>query len=114
MGDINAKVGSGDEDCIGPFDYGTRNERGDDLINFSSAHNYKIMNTFFKKKEKKRWTWRSPNYEIFNEIDYVLADKQNIVNNVEVLNHVNVDSDHRMVRSKIRINMKLEDENSFI
>ena len=34
MGDFNAKVGKGDEDCVGSFGYGVRNDRGDDLINF--------------------------------------------------------------------------------
>ena len=69
MGDFNAKVGNGDEECVGNFGYGIRNERGDDLINFTIANRLKIMNTFFKKKPNKRWTWHSPNFENFNEID---------------------------------------------
>ena len=36
MGDFNAKVGKGDEDCVGSFGYGVRNDRGDDLINWRS------------------------------------------------------------------------------
>ena len=50
MGDFNAKVGKGDEDCVGSFGYGVRNDRGDDLINFATAHGFKIMNTYYKKK----------------------------------------------------------------
>ena len=40
MGDFNAKVGKGDEDCVGSFGYGVRNDRDDDLIkkNGSWAH----------------------------------------------------------------------------
>ena len=41
MGDFNAKVGKGDEDCVGSFGYGVRNDRGDDLINFATAHGFK-------------------------------------------------------------------------
>ena len=108
MGDFNAKIGQGNEDCVGKFGYGERNERGDDLINFAVAHNFKIMNTFFQKNKNKRWTWRSPNHETRNEIDYILVDKHNIVKNVDVLNQVNVGSDHRMVRCKIQINIKQE------
>ncbi|XP_066956327.1 craniofacial development protein 2-like [Macrobrachium rosenbergii] len=48
MGDFNAKIGQGNEDCVGKFGYGERNERGDDLINFAVAHDSKIMNTFFQ------------------------------------------------------------------
>ncbi|XP_042861523.1 uncharacterized protein LOC122246823 [Penaeus japonicus] len=50
MGDFNAKIGQGNEECVGKFRYGERNERGEDLINFAIAHNFKIMNTFFQKK----------------------------------------------------------------
>ena len=108
MGDFNAKVGKGDEDCVGSFGYGVRNDRGDDLINFATAHGFKIMNTYYKKKKNRRWTWRCPNFETFNEIDYVLVDKNNIVKNFEVLNKVNVDSDHRMIRCKVQIDSKQE------
>ena len=108
MGDLNAKIGQGNEECVGKFGYGERNERGEDLINFATAHNFKIMNTFFQKSKNKRWTWRSPNHETKNEIDFILIDRHNIVKNVDVLNQVNVGSDHRMVRCKIQINTKQE------
>ena len=113
MGDFNAKVGKRDEDCVGSFGYGVRNDRGDDLINFATAHAFKIMNTYYKKKKNRRWTWRSPNFEPFNEIDYVLVDKNSIVKNFEVLNKVNVDSDHRMIRCKVQIDSKQERKRLF-
>ena len=71
------------------------------------------MNTYYKKKKNRRWTWRSPNFETFNEIDYVLVDKNNIVKNFEVLNKVNVDSDHRMIRCKVQIDSKQERKRLF-
>ncbi|XP_037780209.1 craniofacial development protein 2-like [Penaeus monodon] len=89
------------------------NERGDDLVNFATTNNFKITNTFYKKKQNRRWTWRSPDFETFNEIDYVLVDKSNIVKNTEVLNRVGIDSDHRMVRCKIQIDTKLERQKLF-
>ena len=113
MGDFNAKIGNGDEECVGNFGYGIRNDREDDLINFAIANKLKIMNTFFKKKSNKRWIWHSPNFENFNEIDYVLTDKSSIVRNIEVLNQVNVDSDHRMVRCKVKIDTKRERQKLF-
>ena len=54
MGDFNSKIGHGKEDCVGKFGYGERNERGEDLINFAVAHDFKIMNTFFQKSDSKR------------------------------------------------------------
>ncbi|XP_066943537.1 craniofacial development protein 2-like [Macrobrachium rosenbergii] len=114
MGDFNAKIGQGNEDCVGKFGYGERNERGDDLINFSVAHDFKIMNTFFQKIENKRWTWRSPSHETRNETDYILVDRHYIDKNADVLNQVNVGSDHRMIALKNRYEIleNLEDQNS--
>ena len=86
MGDFNTEVGGGDKECLGAFGYGDRNERDEDLVNFAFARGFKIMDTFFDKKNQRRWTWRSPNYETFNEIDSIMADKHQIVKNVEVMN----------------------------
>ncbi|XP_066963543.1 craniofacial development protein 2-like [Macrobrachium rosenbergii] len=113
IGDFNAKIGQGNGDCVCKLGYGERNERGDDLINFAVAHDFKIMNTFFQKSESKRWTLRSSIHETRNEIDYILVDKHNIVKSVDVLNQVNVGSDHRMVRCKIQMNIKQERQKIF-
>ncbi|XP_066988287.1 uncharacterized protein [Macrobrachium rosenbergii] len=59
------------------------------------------------------WTWRSPNHETRNEINYIHVDKHNIVKNVDALNQVNVGSDHRLVRCKIQINTKQEKQKLF-
>ncbi|MEE4247402.1 MAG: reverse transcriptase domain-containing protein [Kangiellaceae bacterium] len=110
MGDFNAKVGAhhqSDGTRVGNFGLGVRNERGTRLVQFATAQNLRIDNTHFKKKKSRKWTWRSPNGETKNEIDYILSNK-NIVLNVDVIQRVNVGSDHRMVRGKIRLNTRLE------
>ena len=43
----------------------------------------------------------------------MLIDKFNIVKNIEVLNRVNVGSDHRMVRCRVQIDTKLERQKLF-
>ena len=53
MGDFNAKVGGGDEDCLGALGYGDRNDRVEDRVNFAIAHGFKIMNTFRKEEPKE-------------------------------------------------------------
>ncbi|XP_066966027.1 craniofacial development protein 2-like [Macrobrachium rosenbergii] len=108
MGDFNAKIGQGNEDCVGKFGYGERNERGDDLINFAVAHDFKIMNTFYQKSENERWTWPSPNHGTRNEIDYILGNKHIIVKNVDVLNQVNIE-----LKNRYEILENLEDQNSY-
>ncbi|XP_072043082.1 craniofacial development protein 2-like [Amphiura filiformis] len=79
MGDLNAKVGkktNSNETMLGKYGVGERNERGDRLLEFTESKNLKIMNTFFKKKESRKWTWRSPNGLYRNEIDFILTSEK--------------------------------------
>ncbi|KAI8494200.1 hypothetical protein Bbelb_279600 [Branchiostoma belcheri] len=110
MGDFNAKVGMGDSSSssTGPFGYGTRNSRGDTLVNFAERHKMRIMNTHFKKPPNRRWTWISPGGAYKNEIDYILTNKPQNFTDVSVINKFNTGSDHRMVRGSMTINTKLE------
>ena len=106
----NAKVGPGQqsESCTGHYGLGNRNQRGDMLVEFAERHSLKIVNTLFKKRPSRRWTWISPNSETKNEIDYILTDKPRIFTDLSIVNKFNTGSDHRMVRGKARINTKLE------
>ena len=111
MGDFNAKVGvrtNPSETATGSFGLGQRNERGDTLIEWTTSKDYKIMNTLFQKKIERRWTWRSPDGETKNEIDYIMTDKPNMITDVRVINRINIGSDHRMLMSNIRLDTKAE------
>ncbi|XP_033113686.1 craniofacial development protein 2-like [Anneissia japonica] len=111
MGDFNAKVRSKthtQENSIGSFGIGGRNERGDRLIEFTESRNLKIMNTFFQKKPNRKWTWKSPNGDTKNKIDFILASNHEIVKDISVLAQFDTGSDHRLVRATIKINMRLE------
>ena len=75
MGDFNAKVGGQTntaERATECFGLGQRNERGDTLVEWATSKNLKIMNTQFQKKAGRRWTWRSPDGNTKNEIDYII------------------------------------------
>ena len=111
IGDFNAKVGGhqqGDGAVVGQYGYGERNERGTRLVQFATSENLTISNTCFKKRKSRKWTWRSPNGLVKNEIDYILTNKKSIVKNVEVIQRVNVGSDHRLVRGTIKTNTRIE------
>ena len=111
MGDVNAKVGgqtNTSERATGCFGLGQRNERGDTLVEWATSKNFKIMNTQFQKKAGRRWTWRSPDGNTKNEIDYIMTDKPSMVTDVTVLNRVNIGSDHRMVMGSITLNTRAE------
>ena len=111
MGDFNAKVGQhhqSDGATVGKFGLGERNERGTRLVQIAKSKNLKIGNTFYRKRKIRKWTWISPNGQTRHEIDYILANKKNMIQNVNVIKRVNIGSDQRMVRSKIKMNARLE------
>ena len=66
------------------------------------------MNTQFQKKAGRRWTWKSPDGHIRNEIDYIMTDKPSMVTDVTVINRIDIGSDHRMVMGSITLNTRAE------
>ena len=76
-GDFNAKVGEGQQDdIVGKYGLGERNERGERLIQFCEENNLMIANTHFRKHSKNLYTWKSPGDCIRNQIDYILVRKR--------------------------------------
>uniref|UniRef100_A0A914XT66 Endonuclease/exonuclease/phosphatase domain-containing protein n=1 Tax=Plectus sambesii TaxID=2011161 RepID=A0A914XT66_9BILA len=74
MGDLNAKIGmqQRNERALGRF--GVRNEGGERLANFCNNNHLFVLNTLFRKSQQRKWTWRSPNGTIKNEIDYIISN----------------------------------------
>ena len=61
-GDLNGHVGStsaGFEVAHGGFGYGSRNQEGEDVLDFATAFDLMIANTFFRKRESHLVTYRS-------------------------------------------------------
>uniref|UniRef100_A0A914WU64 Endonuclease/exonuclease/phosphatase domain-containing protein n=1 Tax=Plectus sambesii TaxID=2011161 RepID=A0A914WU64_9BILA len=104
LGDFNAKVGMQQpyERSIGKFSYGNRNERGHMLIDFCEDLQLRVFNSFFKKRIGRKWTWRSPNGQTKNEIDFVLAPHNSTyIKDVCVVASFNFYSDHRLLRATL-------------
>ena len=61
MGDFNGKVGEGrEEDMVGPFGLGERNDNGEKLVNFCKRQNLFVTNIGFQQKRSAQHTWISP------------------------------------------------------
>ena len=60
------------------------------------------------EESRERWTWRSPDGNTKNEVDYIMTDKPSMITDVTVLNRVNIGSDHRMVMGSITLNTRAE------
>ncbi|CAH2104255.1 unnamed protein product [Euphydryas editha] len=110
MGDFKAKVGiqTGIESSIGPHGYGKKNHRGQMLVNFLESQGLFLMNSFYKKRPQRKWTWRSLDGKSRNEIDFHMTDCKCIFEDVSVVNRFNTASNHRLVRGSLNIDLKLE------
>ena len=111
MGDFNAKIGKKGKDennnWIGNHGIGVRNERGERLLDFAAENRLFITNTLFEKHTSRYWTWESPGGIYKNQIDFILTTDKTIFQNTEILTQVDIGSDHRLLRGKIKMNKKL-------
>ena len=103
-GDFNAKVGSktDGEECVGYHGTGQRNDRGQQLIDFCEQNHLRITNTFYRRRDERKWTWISPNKTTRNAIDYIMVRNPKIIKSVSVVGQFNFNSDHRLLRAKIK------------
>ena len=105
MGDFNCKVSRsvGNERIVGEYGSPTSNARGDTFVDLCTRFDLRIWNTFFKCRQGRRWTWRSPNGHTFLQIDFMAAPISAPVHKCGVLNRFEFDTDHRLLRMLLRV-----------
>lgn len=117
MGDFNAQIGqkvSGEDMILGPYCLNKkRTNNGERLINFSFENKLKILNTNYNKKPDRKWTWSSPDGTYKNEIDFILSNKEYYFNDVSVINNLNFNTNHRMVRATIKSKIKKKSRSKY-
>ena len=118
MGDFNAKLEDSQVHQKGRQDAlvwaSEMKEEIDTLVEWATSKNFKIMNTQFQKKAGRIWTWRSPDGNTKNEIDYIMTDTPSMVTDVTVMNRINIGSDHMMVMDKKTKSRKKTDDNTTV
>ena len=70
--DLNGHVGKGnigDEDIMGGFGARTRNKEGSMVVDFGKRMDLAIVNTYFKKEDKHKVTYKSGRKS--TQVDYV-------------------------------------------
>nr|CDJ92159.1 Endonuclease exonuclease phosphatase domain containing protein [Haemonchus contortus] len=109
-GDYNAHLGRGEtgENFVGPHGSPGRNSRGETLVQFCERTRLSVANTYFQKRLGRRWTYHTPNRQMFHEIDFILTNCLRLFRNVGVIgeSRFNIGSDHRLVRATIAIKPK--------
>ena len=112
-GDFNAKVGkTRGGSCLGSYSRGERNTSGQILIDFCKIHNLFISNNSFKHPARHMTTWEQTRVtkennktaNVFNQIDYIICQtsQKNILMNARSYPGTQVNSDHRLVVTRMR------------
>ena len=80
MGDFNAKVGSmqdlSEKGIIGRYAYGSRNENGEQLVDFALGNGLKMMNTTFHTHPRRLYTWTEPDGVSKHQLDYTSIQQE--------------------------------------
>ena len=113
MGDFNAKVGSGiqldnERKVIGQYGLGTRNERGNALLDFCAGNSLIVANTLFKQHPRRLYTWQSPGNRVRNQIDYILVKSRwrSSIKIAKTLPGADIGSDHQLLITDLRLKLK--------
>ena len=109
--DLNGHVGEGnirDEEIMRRYGAGTRNKKGSMAMDFAKRMDLAIVNTYFKKKDKHRVTYKSGGKS--TQIDYVMCRRRNLKEMCDCMVIVIecVAKQHRMVVCKMLKKKKAE------
>ena len=106
-GDFNAKIGkkTGTETCMGNYSRGTRNQNGEDLVNFCEMNKLFICNSAFKHPARHITTWtnqrKMSNGEMkctYNQLDYILQDQKRALMDARSYAGAETSSDHNIMK----------------
>ena len=109
MGDWNAKIGcSVEQPMVGGCGLGSRNERGDLLVDRCRENSVDVTNTWFKNHPRRLFTWRSPGDLTRNQIDYILSSKRfrNSILNCKTYPQADCNTDHILLVATLQMKLK--------
>ena len=107
--DLNGHVGKGnigDEEIMGKYGAGTRNKEGSMVVDFGKRMDLVIVNTYFKKKDEHRVTYKSGGKS--TQVDYVMCRRRNLKKmcDCKVILNEYIAKQHRMVACKMVLMVK--------
>jgi len=104
FGDLNARVGNQPiPNVVRTFGEECMNRNGQTLREFVPFNDFKIANTFFRKKEIHKYTWNAQGSKTI--IDHIIVNRRlkNLVQDIKIFWGSNVGSDHYLVTSRINL-----------
>ena len=107
--DFNGHMGEGkigDEEIMGRYGAETRNKEGSMVVDFGKRIDLAIVNTYFKKKDEHRVTYKSGGKR--TQVDYVMCRRRNLkkMGDCKVILNECVAKHHRMVVCKMVLMVK--------
>jgi len=107
LGNFNAKIGKehSNKGAAGRHTlHDITSENGEKLVQMAIVYNLEISSTKFQHTRIHKGTWKVPGQDICNQIKYILISKRSasMISDVRTLRGPSCDSDHYLVRTKIR------------
>lgn len=111
LGDFNARVGSNTNawpDVLGPHGVGSMNDNGQRLLELCTSHKLCIPSSFVEGSIWSKMTWQHPRSKRWHQLDHVIIQKTHLqdLTHVRSMHSADCDTDHSLVRSKIKLNPK--------
>ena len=93
---------------MGKFGRGMQNEAGQRLIEFYQENALVIANTLFQQQNRRLCTWKSPDGQHRNQIDYILSSQRwrSSIRSAKTRPGADCDSDHDLLIAKFRLILK--------
>lgn len=111
LGDFNARVGTEYQiwkGILGRHGVGSCNANGLELLTLCAEFDLCITNTYFRLPEKLKTSWMHPRSKHWHLLDYVIVRKKDVkdVLITRAMRGAQGWTDHRLIRSKLRITLK--------
>jgi len=107
LGNFNAKLGREQlyKDITGRHSlHEVTKSNGLGLVQYVAINNFKILSTWFPRKDIHKGTWRIPGTNDTNQTDHILVSKMwaTDIENVRTYRGANSDSDHFLVGARLK------------
>jgi endonuclease/exonuclease/phosphatase family metal-dependent hydrolase len=112
LGDFNAKLGKEHlykditgRQCLQEVTY----NNGLRVVQYATINNFKVLSTWFPRKDIYKGTWKIPGTNDTNQIDHILVSKRQATDteNVQTYRGANSDSDHFLVGARLKQKISL-------